>query len=71
MVNVHLVVIHLIPLIIIIITIMIASLFLLFLYQLEEHVTKNKSLRNIASALLRVHIMPHATKEGLPCKNCS
>ena len=36
-INVYLVVIHLIPLIII--TIVITSLFLLFLYQLEKHVT--------------------------------
>ena len=37
-INVHLVVTHLIPLIIII-SIIITSIFLLFLYQLEEHVT--------------------------------
>ena len=37
-INFHLVVIHLITLIIII-TIIITSIFLLFMYQLEEHVT--------------------------------
>ena len=37
-INVYLIVIHRIPLIIII-SIIITSLFLLFLYQLEEHVT--------------------------------